>query len=115
MKIFDWHPQVIAAAIMGTGTLFLGASILEFPFLHAKPPGGYFLMGLSIVFIFGGGYFLIKAQQGRLAPDGKTIAEIRLAAIEKMDSTELLRQIAREDPDTDVREKAIERLEEIAA
>jgi hypothetical protein len=32
-----------------------------------------------------------------------------------MDSAELLSQIAREDPDADVREKALARLEEIAA
>ena len=115
MKTFDRHPQLIAAAIAATGALFLGATILEFPFLQTDPPGAYFLMGLSIVFLFCGGYFLVKAARGQLHPQGGTITDVRLAAIEKIDSTELLNQIAREDPEADVREKALEKLEEITA
>jgi hypothetical protein len=115
MKIMERHPQLIAAAIAATGALFLGASILEFPFLQTEPPGVYFLMALAIVFLFCGSYFLIKANRGQLDPSGKTVTDVRLGAIENMDSAELLSQIAREDPDADVREKALARLEEIAA
>jgi hypothetical protein len=115
MKRMPWHPQLIAAAIAAAGALFLSASILEFPFLQTQPPGAYFLMALAIVFLLSGGYFLIKAQRGELQPRNKTVAEVRLQAVGKMDSTELLSQIAQEDPDADVREKAVERLEEIVA
>ena len=60
-------------------------------------------------------FVMIKANRGQLDPSGKTVTEVRLRAIENMDSAELLSQIAREDPDVDVREKALARLEEIAA
>jgi hypothetical protein len=111
----DRDAQVIAAAIIATGTLFLSAGLFEFSFLTVLPPGAYFLTGLSIVFILGGGYFFIKAWRGHLEPQGKTITEVRIQAIEKMDSAELLSQIASEDPDNEVRAKALERLESIAA
>ena len=78
-------------------------------------PGAYFLMGLSALFLLSGGYFLFKAVKGPLHPQGKTVTDVRLAAVEKMDSAELLGRIAREDPVADVREKAMARLEEIAA
>jgi len=115
MKGSERHPQLIAAAIAATGAFFLGASILEFPFLHVDMPGGYFLMVLSTIFLFSGGYFLIKAREGQLKPQGKTITDVRMEAIDKMNSTELLSQIAKEDPENEVREKAMERLEEITA
>jgi hypothetical protein len=113
MKLTERHPQLIAAAIAATGALFLGASILEFPFLQAEPPGAYFLMALAIVFLFCGSYFLIKATRGQLDPSGKTVTDVRMKAVEKMNSAELLGQIAREDPQDEVREKALKRLEEI--
>lgn len=113
MKLVKWHPQLIAAAIAANGALFLGASVLDFPFLEVQLPRAYFLMGLSIVFLFGGGYFFIKAHRGYLKPQGITVTDVRKEAIEKLDSTELLNQIAREDPKAEVREKALERLEEI--
>jgi hypothetical protein len=114
MKLTDSHPQLIAAAIAATGALFLGASILELPFMELKPPGAYYMMGLSIVFIVAGGYFLWKARRGHLEPDGVTVTDVRKQAIEKMESPELLSQIAREDPKREVREKALRRLEKIA-
>jgi hypothetical protein len=115
MKLADSHPQLIAAAVAATGVLFLCAGLLELPFLEVQPPGGYFLMGLAIVFIFGGGFFLLKAKQGDLEPQGVTITDVRKRAIEKMESPELLSQIAREDPKPEVRRKAMKRLEEIAS
>jgi hypothetical protein len=108
------HPQLIAAAIAATGAFFLGASILEFTFLQTEPPGVYFLMALSVIFLFCGSYFLIKAMRGQLHPSGKTVTDVRLNAIDKQDSAELLRQIARDDPEVEVREKALARLEEIS-
>ena len=109
------HPQFIAAGIFATGVLFLAASIFEIPFLIVQPPGAYFLMALSIVFMFYGGFFFVKALRGQLQPHGETITAIRLQAIQKMESPEMLSQIARDDPDTTVRAKALEKLETIAA
>lgn len=113
MKLVDSHPQLIAAAIVATGALFLGASLLEFPFMTVEPPGAYFMMGVAVVFIAGGSYFLLKARRGDLKPQGVTVTDVRKQAIEKMESPELLSQIAREDPKPEVRDKALKRLEEI--
>lgn len=109
------HLQFIAAAVSAVGALFLSATIFEFSFLTTQLPEAYFLSGLSICFIFGGVYFLIKAYRGQLRPSEKTITDVRIQTVEQMQDKELLSQIAREDPDTTVREKAIQRLEEFAA
>ena len=110
MNLAESHPQLIAAAIAAAGALYLVASILELPFLVIDPPGAYFMMGLAIVFLFGGGVFLIKARRGRLEPQGVTITDVRKQAIEKMESPELLSQIAQEEPKPEVRRKALKRL-----
>jgi hypothetical protein len=115
MKLADSHPQLIAAAVAATGGLFLIAGIMEVPFLRAEPPGAYYLIGLAILFVLGGGFFLLKAKQGDLEPQGITVTDVRKQAIEKMESPELLSQIAREDPKPEVRKKAMKRLEEIAS
>jgi hypothetical protein len=115
MKLADSHPQLIAAAIAATGVLFMGASMLELPFLLVEPPGAYILMGIAVFFISGGGYFLIKARRGELKPSAITVTDVRKQAIEKMESPELLSRIAQEDPKPEVRKKAMQRLEEITA
>jgi len=115
MQRQEIHLQLISGAIAAVGAFFLSASILEFSFLTTQPPGAYFLSALSICFIFGGIYFLIMTYRGQLKPSGNTISDVRIQAVEKMQGTELLSQIAREDPDSVVREKAIERLEELTA
>jgi hypothetical protein len=115
MQRQERHVQFIAGAIAAVGALFLSASFFEYSFLTTQPPGAYFLSALSFCFIFAGLYFLIKAYRGLLRPSGKTITDVRIQAVEKMQGTELLSQIAKEDPDRVVREKAIERLEELTA
>jgi hypothetical protein len=115
MQRQERYDQFLAGAIAAVGALFLSASFFEYSFLTTQPPGAYFLSALSICLIFGGLYFLIKAYRGLLRPSGKTITDVRIQAVEKMQSKDLLSQIAREDPESVVREKAIERLEELAA
>lgn len=115
MNLKENHPHWIAAAIAATGALFLGASFLKLPFLTVTPPGAYILMGIAVVFIFGGIYFLLKARRGALKPREITVTDVRKEAVEKMESPELLSRIAREDPLPEVREKAKVRLEEITA
>ena len=115
MQRQERHVPFIAGAIAAVGALLLSASFFDYPFLTTQPPGAYFLSALSICFIFAGLYFSIKAYRGLLKPSGKTITDVRIQAVEKMQGTELLGQIAREDPERVVREKAIERLEELTA
>jgi hypothetical protein len=109
------HPQLIAAAVAATGALFLAAGVMEWSFLQAQPPGAYLLTGISVAFILGGGYFFFMAHRGHLDPQGETIVEVRMRAIENMRSTELISRIAQDDPDPEVRQKALQRLTEITA
>jgi hypothetical protein len=88
---------------------------MEWPFFQAQPPGAYLLIGLSVAFLLGGGYFFFKARRGHLESQGETITEIRMHAIENMQSTELISRIAQDDPDPEVRRKALQRLTEITA
>jgi len=113
MQRQEVHVQVIAGAIAAVGALFLSASFFEYSFLTTQLPDAYFLSALSICLIFGGLYFSVKAYRGLLKPSEKTITDVRIEAVEKMRGTKLLHQIAKEDPDRVVREKAIERLEEL--
>jgi hypothetical protein len=109
----DFHPQIIAVAVVVTGALFLVACLQGLPFLTPEAPGAYWLAALSIVFIISGILFLVSARRGGLNPRGETVAEVRMQAVEKMQSKELLSRIVLEDDDEMVRDKAARRLEEI--
>lgn len=115
MLIKERYPELIAAAVVLTGVFFLAAGVMEWPFLQVQAPGAFVLMGVSVAFILGGGYFLYKAQRGHLEPDGETITDVRIRAIENMQSAELISRIAQDDPDPEVRQKALQRLTEITA
>jgi hypothetical protein len=115
MPIKERFPELISSAIALTGVFFLAASVLEWPFLQIQAPGAFVLIGVSVAFILGGGYFFLKAWRGNLEPGGKTITEVRIRAIENMQSAELVSRIARDDPDPEVRQKALQRLTEITA
>ena len=52
--------------------------------------------------------------KGRLKRSGKTVKEVRLEAVAKLDAESMLADIALKDPDPDVRLIAQKRLEEIA-
>jgi hypothetical protein len=108
-------PQTIAGAITVTGVWFLAAGLFDLPFLTIPAPGAYVVDGYAAVLIAAGLYYLARARKGQLAPQGKTIAEVRMAAVAKMQSTDLLSRIALEDDEAMVRETAARRLEEITA
>jgi hypothetical protein len=114
MRPTDRHPQFLAAAIAATGALYLAPLFLDLPFPAPQPPGAYFLMGLSAVYVAAGACFFVRARQGALEPQEKTVTDVRLQAVAKMESRELLSRIALEDPEAAVRRQAARRLEEIA-
>lgn len=115
MQPQDRYPQLIAAAVAATGVLFLCAGVFELSFIQTQPPGTYFLIGFAVVFILGGSFFFLRARQGELQPQGESVTEIRMRAIENLESPEMVSRIAQEDPDPTIREKALERLEEMAS
>lgn len=105
---------VVPCYVMAVGIFYAAAIILGLPFLNSKPPGSYYLTGISIFFFIAGGFFLIQALRGNLKRKGGTIIDVRIEAVQKLNSIELLTQIAENDPVLKVREKAKERLQEIA-
>ena len=115
MKRLVYLPQILSLAIAATGAFYLVACILDLPFLKTRAPGAYWIGGYAAVLIAAGIYFFIGARRGLLEPQGTTVGEVRMEAIEKMQSKELLSRIALEDEDENVRHKAARRLEEITA
>jgi hypothetical protein len=115
LKRLDFLPQLLSVTIAVTGVFLLAACLLDLPFLTIRPPGVFWAGGYAVILIAAGIYFFICARRGKLEPHGHTVAEVRMEAIEKMQSTDLLSRIALEDDDKDVRHKAARRLEEITA
>ncbi len=105
-------PVAISVFAIAVGALFAAAATVGLPMLAAAPPGAYRLLAVSAVLAAGGALFLVKSMRGDLVPDGKSHRQIRLEAVDRIDSESLLAKIAMEDPYPDVREKARERLEE---
>ncbi len=106
---------VVSAFVLMVGTLYTATIIFNLPVFKADPPGAYYLLALSIFFLASGVFFVVQALRGGLKRQGGTIIDVRLEAVAKMDSIELLTQISKNDPVRKVREKAKKRLKEIAA
>lgn len=106
--------MILPFYVMMVGLLYTATIIFGLPLFEAYPPGSYYLLGISIFFFASGVFFIIQAQRGGLKRKGGTIIDVRLDAVGKMDSIELLAQTAKNDPVSKVREKAKKRLKEIA-
>ena len=90
------------------------SDILDATYLSAEPPGKYLLHGLSVFFIAAGTAAVYLKYQGRLKKSGKTLKEVRMEAIEKLDDTTLLANIALNQEDEEIQNAAEERLKEIS-
>ena len=104
-------PYFIAAYVAAVGLFFGSAVIFGLPVFEVGMPGAYYLLGISVLFFALGILFIFLLVKGGLRKKGKTVIEVRLEAVEKMRSQELLAQIAKEDPVKEVREKAKEQLQ----
>lgn len=98
---------------MTVGLFFFGATIFDISFIGLDSTKSQIIITVSLVFIFSGVYYSYMALKGKLKPDGKSVTEIRKQAIEKIKTESYLAKIAKEDPDSKVRNKAIERLQEL--
>ncbi|MEE4264453.1 MAG: hypothetical protein V2I56_17350 [Desulfobacteraceae bacterium] len=106
-------PYIIAGFVIAVGVFFCVSALLNGVLVDPEPPGGHFLIGISIIFIGAGIYFLYLLSQGKLKESGKPIVEVRKEAIEKMKDTALLAQIASEDEVSEIRKTAKKRLYEL--
>ena len=113
MNIQKAFPYLVAGYTVVVGLFFLITPLIDTPFLNAEPPGSYILSVVSIIFIVVGSFYIYLLHKGKLAKAGKSIAEVRQEAIEKMKDPVLLSKIALEDSNPENRKAAQERLEDL--
>jgi hypothetical protein len=106
-------PYAVAGYLIVVGSIFGISSLFEGIFLDPEPPGSYFLIVLSIIFICTGIYYIYLLNQGKLKESGKSIAEVRRESIKKLDDQALLTKIALKDQNPKTRKIAKKRLEEL--
>ncbi len=102
---------VLTAFVTAVGLLFLTAVFFDVPRLEVKSPGSYILSAVSLFFVLFGLTYGYLLKTGRLERRGRSSAEVRQEAIEKMRDQSLLARLARNDPNPSVREAARERLQ----
>ena len=106
-------PYAIAGFVFTVGMLFFVSVLIDGFLVDAEPPGSHVLIGISILFMSAGIYYMYLLSRGKLEESGKSIHEIRQEAIDKMKDPVLLARIASGDEPPEIRETAQERLEEI--
>jgi hypothetical protein len=106
-------PYGVAGYVIAVGVFFCVSTLIEGALLDPEPPGSYFLIVLSIIFIGAGICAIFLLHQGKLEKSGKSITEVRQQAIEKLKDPTMLAQIALEDQNPEIRKTAEERLEEL--
>jgi hypothetical protein len=107
-------PYVVACYLIAVGLFFIFSDMLGADYLAARPPGKYYLYGLSIIFIAAGIVAVYLKYQGKLRRSDKSITEVRLEAIENLNDTALLANIALEETDSEVQKAAETRLKQIS-
>ena len=103
-------PYLVASYLIAVGLFFIVSDILNASYLSAEAPGKYFLYCLSAFFIAAGTVAVYLKYHGRLKKAGKTIKEVRLEAIEKIDDPTLLANIVLKQEDEELQSAAEERL-----
>ena len=113
MRISNYTVYVLPGYLISVGLFFLITLLLDTQVFRADPPGKYILAAISAGFVVFGVVYLFLYCKERLPEYGKSIAEVRKEAIQKIKDESLLAKIATEDPNPRLRETARERLQEI--
>jgi hypothetical protein len=106
-------PYAVACFVIMAGVLFCISALVDGLLVDVKPHRSHYVIGISIIFIGAGIYYLYLLSQGKLKKSGKSIVEVRQEAVERMDDPVLLARIASGDEPPEVRTAAKERLEEL--
>jgi hypothetical protein len=106
-------PYLVAGYLIAVGSIFCSFSLIEGIFLDPEPPGSYFLIVISIIFICTGLYYIYLLSQGKLEESGKSIVEVRRESIKKLDDHALLTKMALKDQNPNIRKTAKKRLKEL--
>ena len=106
-------PYVVSGYVIAVGVFFCAISLIDGAFLDPEPPGSYFLVALSVLFIGTGTYCTYLHSRGKLKKSGKTITQVRKESVKNLKNPAMLAQIALDDKNPDIRKIAEERLEEL--
>lgn len=104
----------IACYVLVTGLVFLILPLAQTPWMVVKTPNRHFLTALSLVFCAVGARYARLAWKGRLESEGIDIKDVRKEALDRISDETYLARVAKEDPVPEIREKALQRLEEVA-
>ncbi len=113
MYLKDKYPLFIACYVAAVGFFFSGATLFDIPSIRFDSSKPQIIIIISLLFIISGIYYSYRALKGKLKPEGKSVTEIRKQALGKIKTESYLAKVAKEDSDSEVRKKAIERLQEL--
>lgn len=105
--------HVVAGYLIAVGLFFGLAAVSPIDRIQIEPTSKFVVLGLSLVFAAAGVGSVILLRKGKLKKEGGSIADVRQEAIDKLKDPELLSRIAIKDADSELREAARQRLQEI--
>ncbi|MGA9177339.1 MAG: HEAT repeat domain-containing protein [Desulfobacterales bacterium] len=113
MKLLKNFPFWVAFCVAVVGLIFSILPVVQTSLMDFKEPNKYFLMGISFIFLILGVRYGYLALKGELKPSGISVNKVRKQSLKKIKTPAYLAKIAKEDPDPEVRQEAIKRLEAI--
>jgi hypothetical protein len=114
MNLVKNVPFWVACFVAATGLFFSIVTLTPLSAIQFAAPNAYFLTVVAVILFIAGGAYALLALKGGLKKQGVTVTEVRKKALEKINSEAYLAKVAQEDPDPEVRQVAIQRLEKIA-
>jgi hypothetical protein len=91
-------PRIIAGYLIAVALLFGFTSVVQTPYIDFKPPGSFWVLGISAFFAIFGISSLYLLRKGKLKREGASISKVRQEAVKKMNDPTLLSRIATRDP-----------------
>ena len=113
MRLLKNFPFWVASYIAVVGLILIFLTVIQTPYIELNEPNKYFVAVGSFILFFLGVVYGYLALTGKLEPKGISITEVRKQSLEKIKTEAYLAKIAKEDPDPDVRQEALKRLEAI--
>ena len=113
MKLLKNFSFWVAFCVTFVGLIFSILPVAQTSLIDFKEPNKYFLMGISFIFFLSGVRYSYLALREKLEPNGISVREVRKQALENIENVAYLAKTAKNDPDPDVRQKALKRLQKI--
>jgi hypothetical protein len=113
MKVLKNFSFWVSIYVTAVGLLFSILPFTQFSLIEFKSPNRYFLVGIALVLFISGCIYSCLSLNRKLESKGPSVTKIRKQALDKIESKTYLAKAAQEDPDLEVRRKALKRLKEI--